>query len=187
MKNIQFLSKALLLIFKFMLVLMPVSLIAFWVNAPEGSIAKWLGVSWSKILTVNYTGQGITILHQLSLTTKILGLLISLIPFTLHIFILWMLIKLFTAYSRKNIFSLQNVRYIRNIGILLLVGELVSPIHQALLSAALTWNNPPGHREITISFVSSDLGVILCSIMIILVAWIMAEAYKHQENNKLFV
>jgi hypothetical protein len=103
------------------------------------------------------------------------------------LFILSMLIKLFSLYAKGEIFSLNNVRYIKNIGYALLIGQIVHPIYQGLMGLVLTWHNPPGHRFASVTFDQVNLGILLVALLVILISWIMAEGCKLQEEQKLVI
>lgn len=166
---------------------LPTSLALFWAGAPSGVIQSHLGEGWASLLSINYITHMPLITHALTTKVKLLGFCISIIPLSINLLILFYLIKLFKSYVHESIFSRQNVSCIQRIGWLLLAGQLLAPIYEALISATLTWGNPVGHRLITISFSKDNLAVILCATMIIVIAWIMAEAYKDQENHKLII
>ena len=187
MHKIHLVSTLLLWVFRILLILLPISLILFWANAPLGTIHRYFGEGWASILAVNYMTQVPSVIGPLSLETKLIGLCISLIPFTINLLTLIFLIRLFKNYAANIIFSLQNVIYIKRIGWILLLGQFLVPIYDALMSAALTWHNPPGHRLIAISFDKTNFAVILFAVMVILISWVMAEAYKDQEINKLII
>ena len=187
MHKIHVVSNVLLWVFRLLLVLLPISLILFWVNAPLGTIHEYLGAGWASIIAVNYAAHMPPILDPLTVETKLIGLCISLIPFTISALTLILLIKLFKNYAENDIFSLQNAIYLKRIGWVLLIGQLLGPVHQALLSAAMTWHNPPGYRMMTISLDKTNFAVIIFSVMVILISWIMAEAYKDREVNKLII
>lgn len=187
MKKIQLISHYLLWIFRALLVLLPISLLLFWIDAPTGLIKNTLGDSWASILSINYMAQMPPVLHALSSKTKMIGFLISLIPFSINMLTVYFLLKLFSNYAKLNIFSSDNAKRIKLIGWVILIGQILKPIHDALLSAALTWNNPAGHRLMTVSLNRTNIALIICAIMIILISWVMTEAYKEQETNKLIV
>lgn len=138
-------------------------------------------------LAISFIPDDLKVLHTLSPETKFLGFLISLIPTGISMFIFYFLIKLFGLYERGQIFSTPSVKYIRNIGITVLVGELVNPIYLALISAAMTWNNPAGERLSTISISGTNVAMVITAVLIILISWIMAEGHKLQEEQKYTV
>jgi hypothetical protein len=127
------------------------------------------------------------VLHPLSAQTKWLGFLIGCIPTVINMLIFYFLIKLFKCYERAEIFSLQNVKYIRNVGWWMLISQIIRPIYEGVITAVLTFANPHGHRYASVSFGSTDIVPIITALIIILISWIMAEAYKLQDEQKLTI
>lgn len=154
-----------------------------WIIAP----LPWNMVMHGIRFLANAIPEGVPILHPLTLENKILGAAITTIPLIISELILYFLIKLFTLYRQSKIFTLQNVRYIRNVSYTLLMGQIVNPFNQALLTAALTWQNPHGQRIIRITLDGTNFGIVLMALLIILISWIMAEGYKLQEEQQYIV
>lgn len=171
------------ILFQIIFVLLPIILLIAWMNAPTPLTI------FGNAITMDFIPHGIPILNPMTTMTKIFGFLVSLIPMLVNLFVLYFLIKLFRLYEQGEIFTANNVRYIRNTGYALLIGQLLNPIYQALLSLVLTWNNPPhrGLRVISISLDGTNIGILLMSLLIILISWIMAEGYKLKEDQQLTI
>lgn len=181
MQKIQRISLLFRILFQITFIIIPIALIIFWVRAPAPIEYFHGSVSFS------FIPKAIAVLSPLNLDTKIYGFLISLIPIAIAEIILYFLIKLFKLYEKKEIFSLQNVKYIRNIGYTLLAGQVLNPVYQLLLSATLSWHNPPGQRLATITLDGTDAGIILMALFTILISWIMAEGCKLHEEQKYVI
>ena len=126
-------------------------------------------------------------LQDLTGLQKFLGFLISMIPASFSLLILYNLIKLFKRYEHLIIFSKQSVIYIRNIAYCLILREITTPIYQALLSLTVTWNLPKDQHLVYMSLSTSNISVIMLGVLTILISWIMLEATKLNEENKNFV
>ncbi len=183
MSKIQFVSQCFKRLLQIILIAMPITLILFWLHAPAPLSAALNHFGFN----ISYIPDGTAILYQLTWGTKILGLIISLIPFSIYSFVVILLIKLFSVFSRAEIFSQNNVTRIKKIGFLIFLGELINPLYQALMTAAMTWHNPAGQHFIKITLSGMNIGLILMSCLILLLAWIMSEANKINEENKLTV
>src|SRR3990167_8519691 len=83
------------------------------------------------------------------------------------------LFQLFGLYKQAEIFSLKNVNYIKKIGYTLLIGQLLDPFYQALMTVNLTWSIHP--KILAIGFSGTNIGIILMALLVILISWIMAE------------
>lgn len=174
------------LLFQATFVTLPLVSALYWVNAPHpitlGGIQK-IGFLINFIPSHLHT----LIQHPLSVRIKFLGFILALIPMGVQMMVLYYLIKLFRLYENQFYFRMDNVILIKKIGYILLLGQAVNPIYQALFSAAMTWNNLPGKRFITISFTGNNLGILLTALLVILIAWIMAEGHKLQEEQQLTI
>lgn len=152
-----------------------------WLSAPEpvifafGSISAVPEVYQKWLMTPLYAN------------VKLLGFIIDLIPTIVGLLALYFLIKLFRLYEQGEIFSLTNVRYIRNVGYGLLIYQLLMPIQQFLLGFVLTWYNPPGFRYAVMAINGTNIGIILTALIIILISWIMAEGCKLREEQQLTI
>lgn len=165
-------------VFQILFFAFPIMSIIFWINAPSPI------VSAQHAIVINGIPHAIKIFHTLSATTKLIGFAISLIPLTINLCVLYFLIRLFQLYAQCEIFSLKNVHYIKCIGYALFIEQLVHPIYEALLSAALTWGNPHGERTAIITFSGTNITILFTALLIILVSWIMAEGHKLKEDQQ---
>jgi DUF2975 family protein len=183
------------LVFQIFFVALPILLIFSWIYAPEQLILLTGFIKLNAIPATYsgmhvYTAQGIpekAILHTLTVGEKTLGCLVSAIPIIVEMFILYSLIKLFKLYEKGEIFSMGHVRYIRNIGLALLIGQIIEPIYQFIMGFVLTLNNPPHHHYAAITLDQTNIGILLTSLLIILISWIMAEGYKLHEEQQLTI
>lgn len=182
MNKIQRVSKFFRILFQIAFIAIPLLQIAFWINAPAS--LKFLGDCIHLDMI-----PPITILHPLSNTAKFLGFCINMIPTGIYLYILYSLIKLFRLYEKGEIFSMKIVNYFKNVGYALLIGELVNPFYQALISVLLSWNNNlhGEKRYIGIALDGTNVGLILTGLFVILISWIMAEGCKLREEQQLTI
>lgn len=204
MNKIKNISLFFRIIFQILFIAAPISLIISWIYAPN-ELVMLMGFMKFNAIPATYNGmhtytaaqgmhtqmaQGIqdkAILHTLSIGEKSLGFLISTIPTMIEMLVLYFLIKLFELYERGEIFSLDHVRYIRNIGYALLAGQLIEPFYQFVMGIVLTMHNPPNHRFAAITLDQNNIGILLTALLVILISWIMAEAYKLREEQQLTI
>ena len=169
--------------FQIIFLAMPISLVVSWMYAPN-ELVLLMGFVKLNAIPPSYSG---TILHTLSMSEKINGFLVSLIPTLVQMFILYCLIKLFKMYEQGEIFSLNHVRAIRHIGYALLISQLIEPFYQFAMGIVLTLHNPPHHRFATITLDQTNIGMLLTALLIILISWIMAEGCKLREEQQLTI
>lgn len=195
MNRIKNVSLFFRVVFQIIFFLLPISLIVSWIYAPDNLVLLTgfirldaIPATYSGMHT--YTATGLpekAILHTLSIGEKSLGCLISAIPMMVKMVILFFLIKLFKLYEKGEIFSLNHVRYIRNIGYALLIGQLIEPFYQFALGIVLTIHNPPHHRFATITLDQTNIGILLTALLVILISWIMAEGCRLREEQQLTI
>jgi hypothetical protein len=178
MHKIQRVSFIFRVLFQIIFILLPLLQIFVWIQAPH-PLGEHSQFAYHYL---NHHLQTL-VLHDISVQEKLLGFLISSIPLAVELFIVFFLIKLFKRYEQGEIFSFENVKTIRNIGYTLLVSQLLNPIYEGLMSLLLTWHNPPGHRIAVVSFGTPNLVTIITALLVILISWIMAEAFKLQEEQ----
>lgn len=129
-------------------------------------------------------------LHDLSSFTyahRLMILLVQLIPLSITVLICHRLAQLFRLYEQGSLFENSNIKLIKNIGLLLIIGELLQFIYQPLMSCVLTFNNPVGERYISMSYDSSNLTVLLTGCIILTASWIVKEANQLKSDTQLTI
>lgn len=180
MNNIKHISHFFKLIFQAAFIFIPLFQLFFWLNAPYP-------FGENSIIVTKIIPAYLNVPDVLTLQTKMLGFLISCIPNGISMLTLYFLIRLFKLYEKAEIFSMQNVVYMKNIGYLLLASEIFNPIYQALMSFVLTRQNPPGSRQIYVNLRMSDLEFVAIAVIIILISFIMAEGCKMREEQEYII
>jgi len=182
-KKIEYVSLFFRIIFQIIFLTLPVVIIIGWINIPE-SLHLFDGAINIRIIPEEYSS---AIVHLLSVEERLLGFAVSLIPLSIDLLILYFLIKLFHLYEAGEVFSIQNVNYIRNIGYSLLLRQLLSPVYEFLMGFVLTSHNPAGLRFASITFDQTNFGILLTALLVILISWIMAEGCRLREEQQLTI
>ena len=180
--RIKKVSRIFRLLFQVLFVAIPLLHILAWINAPVP-----IDVSGKFGFFINVIPKGTEILHPLSIQTRIYSALVSAVPMLIVELIIYFLIRLFKLYQQAQIFSLENVKYIKKTGYALLILQIIRPICDGFLTALLTWGNGHGHRYATITVSGTDLSMVLTAFIIILVSWIMAEGCRLREEQQLTI
>lgn len=194
MNRIKNVSLFFRIVFQIIFIALPILLIVSWIYAPL-ELVTLVGFLHLNAIPAAYSGMhtytpGISekaILHTLSINEKILGCLVSAIPTMIQMFVVYSLIKLFKLYEKGEIFSMNHVRYIRNIGYALLAGQVFEPFYQFIMGIVLTMNNPPHHRFAAITLDQTNIGILLTALLVILISWIIAEGCKLREEQQLTI
>lgn len=174
MTKIQRVSGILKELFHIGMWVLPVLLIAGWVLGPDIYLGTHqFGVGFSAF------PRHVEVMQPITTQTRLLGFLVGLMPTLVTMYLLYCLRQLFACYGRGEIFTLRTVRYIRNIGITLLVQVLVEMIYIVLINYVLN-----GMNTLHLNFSSVNISVVLLAVLIIINSWIMSEGYKlHQEQE----
>lgn len=183
MNKIKRISLFFRVLFQILFVALPVFLIMAWVES-SGTLVIIGGVINLNYIPATYSHN---ILHTLSGTEKLLALGLSSIPMLIQLYILYSLIGLFKLYEKGEIFSINNVHAIRNIGYALLITQIVDPLYQGAMGFVLTRYNPSGHRFAAITLDQTNIGVVLIALLVILISWIMAEGCTLREEQQFTV
>ncbi|CAJ1908863.1 DUF2975 domain-containing protein [Aeromonas jandaei] len=123
--------------------------------------------------------------YPLYMSTRLLGTLVQLLPDLVFMMMLWQLRQLFRGYRAGLLFTLEQIRRYRQIGLLLCALFVVDLIHTPLLDTVLTMRGP----EVlgTISLGSSDFKVLLAGLIVLALALVMREAKQLADEQQLTV
>ena len=121
--------------------------------------------------------------NTLNEVQKLLGFVINLLPLAFSMASLIYLSQLFAAFERLELFAKRNVKILKLTGWALVWGQITYPIYIALLSLALTYRNPVGERNLSISFGTHQIEILAIGLSILLVSWVFEEAVKMDEEQ----
>jgi len=122
--------------------------------------------------------------------TRILAFFVMMIETSVIMYGLYQIIKLFGAYKRGQVFMLENAIRIKKFGYavfwLVFVNSIVS---RSLMSLVLTFQNRSIHQKMALMFGigSTEIYLLIFGFFVIIVAWVMQEAYKLHEDQSLTV
>ncbi|ROS01270.1 DUF2975 family protein [Sinobacterium caligoides] len=179
MSNLQIQSRRVRRFFQFLLIATPCCVAYFWLTVrTQADIFSDSGLIQFSFDIANYTQL------PLSMTTRMLALAVSLLMACIPFYALSVLIRLFRNYEENNIFSLQNTDYYRKLGYSLFFWVGGSLLYGALMSVILSFNNPPGERVLSISFVGLDVLTIILGLLVLIISWVMKEGQNIADENK---
>ena len=152
-------------LFSFLIICVPVSILLFWLffNSLPMSFKGDLPVSTS---------------NSLSFLTLSLAFLVCMIPGSVTVYALLTLKELFKLYEKAVVFSASNVNCFRRLGYTLIFWVIAKLISKSLLSIVLSFNNPPGERQLVIGFGSTDIATLVIGAIVLVISWVMNEACK---------
>jgi hypothetical protein len=124
----------------------------------------------------------------LPLSSKILGICISL-PSSAIIFLMILnMTKLFSLYAHGKVLEQENAVCIRNTGLFLMVSTFYTIIiDNPLRTVALTLMNGPGHRSLSFGFGSGDFIALFVAGFLFITAFVAAEAHRINKDAELTI
>lgn len=152
-------------------VLIPLTIVGMWATF------EWWGPTHPDLAPIP------DVPHTLTLPVRLLATAVGLLQASIAVFAVWRLRQLFALYAEGQIFTAGNPRCLRHFAAAVCAFAVAKPITGALLSAVLTMNNPPGHRQIAITFGSSELTTLFIGCVFLVIAWIMGEAQALAEEQ----
>jgi hypothetical protein len=178
-RKIQRLSRVLKFIFLVAACSLPILNAGFWITNGYSFLKPWM--NWDLIPKID--GAVIKPLEEMDNVIKLFAFLVSLIPTSINVFIFVLLAKLFRSFESLEIFSGQNVKYLRKIGGCIFLNQLLYPVYFGLLSLTLTISNPPGFRMISMAFGTQQVTLLIVGAMIMLISWIVEEGRILREEQ----
>ncbi len=112
---------------------------------------------------------------------------VSLLPMAAGLFALWQLWRLFSLYQRGDVLSAGSVAVLGRFAWGVVGLALAQVLGRALMSVALTLDNAPGQRVLSLSFGSDDFVLLLLGAVLVAVARVMVVAARAAEENRAFV
>lgn len=162
-------------VFMLVLILMPL----FWLTLKTRyDFLAWTGFSAS------FTMYSLT---PLSLSTRLFAILVSLIPVGVILYILHLLIRLFSFYEQGEIFSAETTALYHKLALSLFYGFFARVIYDALITLTLTYHNPHGHRLIGITIDRLDILMLIVGAITILIASVMRQAKRISDEHTLTI
>jgi len=116
-------------------------------------------------------------------SARIMGFAVTMMPTGVAMLGAYQLMRLFRLYEQGDIFRVSNVRCFKNLSRVLVGWFVIGIVHRSLLSMALTLHPPPGQRYITFELGSPDLTALLIGLTLAVIAWVMDEGRKLQDEQ----
>jgi hypothetical protein len=199
MNRIARVSKLLRLTFWIMLLCAPLVTAFFWSffkYLPEDLIASNLPSALAEKFRfwITFQGSPETISPDLvsspliiNASSLVLAFLADMIPTAVLMYILYMLTKLFRNYELGIIFSLENSQIYRKLGFGLFGKAIADFLYVMLGGLALTFQNPIGKRVLMFELSTPQITLIFIGFVVLLISWIMEEAFKISEEQALTI
>ncbi len=175
MVRIQRLSMRLGLVFNLGIYVLPVLTILYWLNYNAMPLFMRNDIGYVEAAA------------DLLLNSRCLALLGSVPLVVVAVRALINLRQLFFLYETGVYFQGENVRRFRMLGRLAFWEIAADMVYKSVLSVALTLNNPPGERLLSITFSSDYVKLLVVAIIINLIGMVMDEARKNHDELEMTV
>jgi hypothetical protein len=123
----------------------------------------------------------------LPVSARLMGFAVTMLPTGVAMIGGYHLVRLFRLYEQGQIFRDSNVRCFKKLSRVLIWWFAAGIVHNSLLSVVLTLHTPPGQRMITVELGSPDLTALLLGAILAVIAWVMEEGRRLQEDQDFTV
>lgn len=178
MTRLQTYSHRALVLCRLFFVALPIGIIVFWLTTQT----DYDYLSSTGLVQYGIDIQAIT--HtELSIRTRVLSIVVSIVYSSILLFALKSLTQLFKNYQRGDIFTLKNAQLYQKLGYSVFYWVFGGIVYQAIMTVVLSFNNPPGQRILAITMTGVDILSLLIGFFVIMISWIMQEAYRITDEN----
>lgn len=185
MNKIKTLSNYVLYCLNFIIIAIPAIIIMANIEPFKSLIIADSLLMNAATVSSDYTNFSTTPWNSTSGIISLTAYIINLAPMFIGLFFLR---KIFLNYKIGEVFNVANSKYYNYLGWAFFLDALLAkPINGILTTLASTLSNPVGERYITISFGTPNLEALFYGLLIIVIAKVMLEASKIQEEQQYIV
>lgn len=112
---------------------------------------------------------------------------VDLISLLLTLVVLWHLLTLLSLYQRGRVLTPDNAKGILRIGQGLVALAAFGVLAQTLDILAITWGNPSGQRQLTLSLTHIDVELVLAGGVMMLIGWAMQQAAEMADDHAAII
>lgn len=170
--RIQRVSRILHTLLTLLLPGLPVLMGLGWALVPDAAVGASFGIFMG-------VGEG----EDLTLLDRGAGFIASLIPLSVILYGVWHLRALFALYANGEILGTANAGRLRALAMTLILWLPAQFVGDALVSLALSIDNPPGERFIALNLSSNDFAVTMIGAIALVISWVMVEAARAADDS----
>ena len=151
-----------------------------------------LGIGlWTLPQTTDFIARELSTLKGIPITidwtVRFFGAALSGVYVGLISYALWIASWLFAGFAEGQIFEPKTGKRLRQIGFIMTVFALASPVVRTLLALLLTFENPPGQHVLIVSLSSDEFVIAIFGALILVLGHVMAEAARIAEDYQQIV
>jgi hypothetical protein len=152
-------------------------------------VAGYLYVFTNPTLAMRVVSENAATLMPSEINTLqyLLLFVVGAVPLVLFIVALWSARQFFNCYVSGELFPARASANLTRIGKLFLALAILGPVIRTLAVLVITWTNPPGQKQLVLSFSTSDGLLIILSGLLLMVGHILAEANRLSEDNRQII
>lgn len=151
---------------------LPLLLALGWALVPDANVGASFGIFMG-------VGEG----EELTLLDRFAGFIASLVPLSLILYGVWNLRALFGLYARGEILGTENASRLRALAMTLILWLPAQFVGDAVVSLALSIDNPPGERFIALNLSSHDFAITMIGAIALVISWVMVEAARAADDS----
>lgn len=119
--------------------------------------------------------------------TRVLAILLSLVPLALVITALFVLHRLFQGFALGAALAPESGQRLKRVGIVVAALAPTTIVIGILGSVVVSWANAPGKREVAVGLHADDITVLVFGLLLVVLGWILEEAAIVADENRQFV
>ncbi len=124
---------------------------------------------------------------QLDLGSRLAGLVASGVQALVGLWAMWEIWQLFGCFARGEVLAPRPTRHLHRLGRALVALAVAMPISNTLTVLALTWHNPPGHRQLVLNISGHDYMALLFGLVLLALATVLKEATRVAQEHAEFI
>lgn len=175
-------------------VLVPIIRVVGWAcyepSLPQTMLVFGPGVSFhlNGLWTLMVTGQRLDDAHGMLTAGQHVALVLAAgLPAAVSSCAFALLAQLFGFYARAQVFTIDTVRIIRRLGWALVIMALIAPLYSFASTAIASWTAAHGVSRAEVGFEAGDLTTLIGGLIVLVMAWVMNEAHRLQDEVNLTI
>ncbi len=126
-------------------------------------------------------------LQTLTGVQRYLTILAMMVPSLVMAYSLWRLRKMFLNFAADVIFDPVPINHLKAFSLALMAQALLQPVSGMFVSVLGTLHRPDGERLIAIGFGDTEASTLFLGSLLLVIAWVLGEAIRLQDENRSFV
>jgi hypothetical protein len=126
-------------------------------------------------------------LQTLTGVQRYLTILAMMVPSLVMAYSLWRLRKMFLNFAADVIFAPIPINHLKAFSLALMAQTLLQPVSGMFVSVLGTLHRPDGERLIAIGFGDTEASTLFLGSLLLVIAWVLGEAIRLQDENRSFV